>query len=165
MAAPAKVPRKSQPTAPVPPDQSGFAPRLPTPDADSKKGVGWRSGQDGAYGDPALKGNGTNLPQVPMKEPLDEAYPPKVRLAVESFLADWIAQNLQPHLVRFPFRKMLEQHGIEGVRELCQFIAPKNRKIANICRTVLGQLEILNGELEAQKNQKVRSAVETSEAL
>jgi len=123
--APPKAPAKTpKPAEDSQPLNTGFAPQLPTPEL--HKGS-----------------NGSDLPQIPTTAPMT---------SVEAFLADWIAQNLQPHMVRFPFRKAMEQHGIEAVRTLCDYIAPRNRKIANICRVCVQQMEALHADRERQKN-------------
>jgi hypothetical protein len=159
MAPPARPPKTKPDVPSAPPaDQSSFAPRLPTPTDDPKHPPGWAggraSGQAGAHGNDSLKGNGSDLPQRPIKEPLDEAYPPKVRQAVDVFMANWMAKNMQKHLARFPFREMFEQHGIEGVRALYDRIAPLNRKIANICRMCVDQNEALDRDLERQQKRR-----------
>jgi hypothetical protein len=128
--APAKTPKPAEDSQPL---NTGFAPQLPTPE-----------GPKGS--------NGSDLPQIPATTRLEDRYPSDRRSAVAQFLAEWIAENLPPHQVRFPFRKMMEQCGIEDVRTLCDFIAPRNRKIANICRETLNKMEALDKDRERQRN-------------
>jgi hypothetical protein len=65
--------------------------------------------------------------------------------ALERWLCNFLAEDLQVPMARMLVRGLYEQHGIDAARRGYEYIAQRNRRVGNIGRTMIMQgLEALH---------------------